>query len=194
MAELDWDEIESEEAEDEAIELLGAIMGEDDPILGVRVRRGRGIAPRRRRRAARKALVKALVPKTPGVPEPGGREQPMGFSPVQFTDASALILELEANPDRPFKGRRLIVEAVRSASGIGGLLTVRRFDIGGKNQLVSREPVIFGAFQADATLSILLLDPITPGVPAVLEVEASVQPTAAATVDVGATLYGLSIS
>jgi hypothetical protein len=190
--EYDWEDIEDEDVE--AIELLGALMDDEDPILGLRVPRGRGIGPRRRRRVARKALAKALVPRTPGVPAPGGREQPLGFEPIQFTDASALILEMVCEPDRPFKGRRLIIDAVRSAAGIGGLLTVRRFDIGGKNQLASREPVTITAFQPDATLSILLLDPITPGVPGVLEIEASVQPTTSATVDVGAALYGLSIS
>jgi hypothetical protein len=192
MADYDWDEYEDDD--DEAIELLGAIMEDEDPILGLRVPRGRALAPRARRRAARRAMVKALVPRTPGVPKPGGREQVLGFEPVQFDNTSALILELTAEPDRPFKGRRLIIEAVRSAAGSGGLLTVRRFDIGGKNQLSSREPVLFAAFQPDATLSILLLDPITPGVPAVLEVEASAQPGVGETVDVGATLYGLSIS
>lgn len=185
--------IDEDELDDEEIELLGEVLGLDDAIIGARRRRrgGRRGGSRRMRRAA---LKQALVPKTPGVPTPGGRQQPLGYSPVQFTDASALILELVANPDRPFKGFRLVIVAVRSAAGIGGLLTLRRFDIGGKNQIASREPIVLDAFAHDATLVELALDPLTPGVPSVIEVQASVQPTTAATVDIGAALFGPSIS
>lgn len=197
MPEYDYDEDDYEDDEEEEhLELLGAIMDED-PILGQRRLRRLMRRPKRRRvrtvRRARAALKKALVPATPGVPKPGKRGQPLGFTPVQFTNTSALILELEADPDRPFQGERILIEAVRSVAGSGGLLTVRRIDIGGKNQLVSREPAILGSFAADATFVELELDPVTPGVTCVIEVQASAQPGVGETVDIGATMFGKSI-
>ncbi len=178
-------EDDEDDFDEEEIELLGELVGAP--------RRRRSSARRRPRSMLRAQLRRALIPKTPGVPSPGGRQQPLGFTPMQFTATSALILELVADPDRPFKGMRLVIDVVRSASGSGGLITLRRFDIGGKNQLVSRQPVTANAFEVDATLVELALDPLTPGVPSVLEIQASAQPGTGETVDIGATLFGLSI-
>lgn len=195
-----------DEWEDDAIELLGAMGAlddDEDPILGdlddyvdelgARRRFGGRSRRRGRRRSLRSRLKRMLVPKTPGVPTPGGREQPLGFTTVQFTNTSALTLQLTCRPNRPIKGRRLIIDLVRSVAGSGGLLTVNRFDVGGKNQLLSQDPVTINAFAHDATLTLLALDPITPGVPGILEITASAQPGVGETVDVAATLYCLSI-
>lgn len=171
-------------SDDELIELLGI---DEDPLLGARVPSRRG------RRINRSELRRALVPKTPGVARPGGRLLMLGFDPIQFTDASALTLFLTAEPQRPFKGGRLVIDAVRSASGIGGLLTVSSFMVGQVNQLVSAEPIILAAFEPDATLVEIGIDPATPGIDIIIGITCSVAPTTAATVDVGAALFGLSV-
>jgi len=169
--------------EDELVELLGI----DDPLLGARVPSRRG------RRISRTELRRALVPKTPGVARPGGRLLMLGFEPVQFTNTSALTLNLTAEPQRPFKGGRLVIDAVRSAAGSGGLLTVSQFQVGQVNQLVSQEPIILAAFEPDATLVEISVDPATPGIDITLSITASAQPGVGETVDIGACLFGLSV-
>ena len=98
-----------------------------------------------------------------------------------------------AEPQRPFKGGRLVIDAVRSAAGIGGLLVVSSFTVGQVNQLVSAEPIILAAFEPDATLVEISVDPATPGIDIIIQITVSVAPTTAETVDVGACLFGLSV-
>lgn len=171
------------------IELLGAMN--EDPILGAR----RSRVPARRGGSARmrQALYKHLVPRSPGVPKPGFREFPLGFEPVQFTDSSNLTLFLVAHPQRPHKGTRLVLDIVRSADGIGGLITVSSFMIGENSQLQSAEPIIAASFDTDSTYVQLSCDPASVGNIITIGITCSVQPTAAATVDVGGALWGSAI-
>jgi len=179
--------------DDEQIELLGALMEDDeDPILGAR-RMTRVPARRGGSRAARRALVKALVPSTPGVPKPGFREFPLGFAPIQFTPTSGLTLNLVAQPQRPHKGTRLVLDIVRSAAGSGGLITVSSILVGQQNQLQSAQPIIAAAFEQDSTYVQLALDAATPGIDVIIGVTCSAAPGAGETVDVGGALWGTAI-
>jgi hypothetical protein len=170
----------------EVIELLGALQ--QDPILGARVPAKRGGTM-----AARQALVSALVPRTPGVPKPGAREFPLGFTPIQFGAATALTQNLVARPQRPHKGTRLVLDIVRSAAGSGGLITVSSFFVGQNNQLQSAQPIIAQAFVSDSTYVMLNLDPAVPGIDIVVGITLSAAPGAGETVDVGGALWGIAI-
>ncbi len=174
--------------DEDAYELLGELMADDDPVLGARFSRARGGS-----RRARAALAKALVPRTPGVPKPGFREFPLGFEPVQFTNTSALTLNLVAEPQRPHKGTRLVLDIVRSAAGAGGLITVSTLLVGQNNQLQSAEPIIAAAFDVDATYVQLSLDPAGPGLRVIVGITCSAQPGVGETVDVGGALWGSAI-
>lgn len=188
------------EADMEELELLGELMGDDDeedPILGQRSPLHRRISARRggsrRIQSSRARIRKALVPKTPGVPKPGGREQPLGFTPVQFTDSSALVFNLTAEPQVPLKGRRLIIDVVREA-GEGGLITIVDLKVGQRSQLISAQPLIVAGYGPTAFGVDMALDPAVPGTVVTLTVACSAQPGSAKTVDIGAMIIGLSIN
>lgn len=184
-----------DEADMEELELLGELMGED-PILGQRTRLHTRIPAGRAGGAmsARARLAKALVSKTPGVPKPGGRELPLGFTPIQATNTSALAFNLTANPQVPIKGRRLVVDVVRSAAGSGGLITVTDIRVGQRSQMVSAQPLTVTTFGAGSFGVDMALDPAEPGIVITLSVAFSAQPGVGETVDVAATLIGLAIA
>lgn len=176
--------------DEELLTLLGA---EPDPIIGARVLSRSRTSVARRVAANRAMLRKALVPRTPGVPMPGGRNVPLGFTPIQFTPATALQQNLVARTQVPFRGQRLLLDIVRSAAGVGGLITVTSILVGQKNMLGSAQPIVAAAFDIDATYVQLDIDAATPGIDIVVGIQLSVVPGAGATVDVGGTLFGLSI-
>jgi len=142
----------------------------------------RGMVPGRR-----------LIPRVPGVPMPGARLQPLGFGASAFTAASGLILTLQAQPQRPYKGQRLVVDITRTGATATGLVTVTRLDIGTTNQLVSSGALAAAAFAATAFDVNLQLDPATPGIIITVQFAISVAPGAADRVDFSATMFGTAI-
>lgn len=178
----------------------------DDLDLGSLEIGARKARKRRQRARARGAMVpsgggrrggmvpgRRLIPRVPGVPMPGARLQPLGFGASAFLAASGLILTLQAQPQRPFKGQRLVVDITRTGATATGLVTVTRLDIGTTNQLVSSGALAAAAFAATAFDVNLQLDPATPGIIITVQFAISVAPGAADRVDFSATMFGTAI-
>jgi len=185
---------DEDDLDDEEIELLGELLGEEDPILGQRAALHRRIRGRRGGTRARRRLRRAMVPHTPGVPKAGARELPLPFPPIQFVQSGPQTLTMTARPQRPFKGRRLIITAVESAAGVGGAITVADLKCGAVSQPVAtgNQPIATygaGAFGVD-----LALDATTPGVQIDLIINITAVLGAGETVDVTAVLIGLAVA
>lgn len=151
---------------------------------------------RRRRRSGgggNRVQRRMMIPQTPGVPMPGIRLQPLGLGATAFTATSGTILQLQAMPQRPFKGQRLVLDITRTGASATGLVTITRLDIGTANQLVSSGALSAGAFAATAFDVNLQLDPATPGITITVQLAISVAPGAADRVDVGGTILGTSV-
>jgi len=192
-------------------ELLGAYDDDDD--LGafrlpsrirrmVSRRRGRR-PPRRGRRAIvnrivqlqqRKAsYINKIAPAIPGVPQPGARNFPLGFGAFTFLPAGITLTNLTANPQKPFKGARLMVQVNRSAGATAELVTITNLDVGTGNQLVSAQALPAEGFAANAFDTMLSLDPATPGIQIVLGIAISASPPAGESISVSAMLIGNTI-
>lgn len=157
-------------------------------------------APRRRGRLVRRGggrrggiPARRLIPRVPGVPMPGARLQPLGFGASAFTAASGTTLSLQATPQRPFKGQRLVVDITRTGASATGLVTITRLDVGTANQLVSSGSLSAAAFAATAFDVNLQLDPATPGILIVVQFTISAAPTMTDRVDFSATMFGTSV-
>lgn len=134
-----------------------------------------------------------LVPRIPGVPASGARLQPLGFGSSSFTATSGSIIALQAQPQRPFKGQRLVIDLTRTGATATGLVTITRLDVGTANQLVSSGALSASAFAATAFDVNLQLDPATPGILITVQFANSVVPTAPDRIDFSATLFGTAI-
>jgi hypothetical protein len=196
----EWDDMDLDEDE---IELLGELLGEDedddeDPILGQRFRMHRRITARRGGgrglTRARKRIRRALVSRTPGVPKPGARELYLPFTGVQFDNTSALTLTATARPQIPIKGRRLVVGVTRSVAGSGGALTVVSFRVGQREQPASAGGAPVETFAAGSFGVDLAVDPAQPGIEVTIQYNAAAQPGVGETVDITTVLIGLAIS
>lgn len=179
---------------------VGSLTIGDLQEMGALPRRGGGGGNRRggggggRGRGGSKGFdPRRLIPKTPGVPRPGARLQPLGFGASAFTAVSGNIIALQALPQRPFKGQRLVIDLTRSGPTSTGLVTVNRLDVGVVNQLVSSGALSVTAFAATAFDVNMELDPATPGIAITVQLATSVIPTAPDRIDFSATLFGTSI-
>lgn len=167
---------------------LGDMMGATR-----RGRRGGGGGRGRRGGGGNGFNSRRLIPRVPGVPMPGARLQPLGFGSTSFTATSGSILQLQGQPQRPFKGQRLVVDTTRTGTTSTGLVTITRLDIGTANQLVSSGALSAAAFAATAFDVNLQLDPATPGILITLQFANSTVPTSPDHIDVGATLFGTAV-
>lgn len=161
-----------------------------------RARRGRQMVRSRGRAPARRGVsvpARRLIPRVPGVPMPGARLQPLGFGASAFTAASGTVLALQASPQRPFKGQRLVVDITRTGASATGLVTITRLDVGTANQLVSSGALGAAAFAATAFDVNLQLDPATPGILIVVQFSISAAPAGADRVDFSATMFGTAV-
>jgi len=194
-------------------ELLGAEGEEWDPELGAfrLPSRMRSMVRRRGRRppmrGSRRAIVARIVslqqrkasyinkiaPAIPGVPQPGARNFPLGFGSFTFVNAGPTLATLTANPQKPFKGARLMVQVNRSAGAVAELVTINNLDVGTGNQLVSAEALPAEGFAATAFDTGLSLDPATPGIQIVLGIAISATPGVGETISVSAMLIGNTI-
>jgi len=202
-------------------ELAGIDLGHGDALLGAHEydelgafrlpsrirsmvsRRGRRPPPRRGRRAIvnrivqlqqRKAsYINKIAPAIPGVPQPGARNFPLGFGQFTFLPAGVTLTNLTANPQKPFKGARLMVQVNRSAGAQGELVTITNLDVGTGNQLVSAQALPAEGFAANAFDTMLSLDPATPGIQIVLGIAISASPGVGESISVSAMLIGNTI-
>jgi len=158
--------------------------------------RKRRAAPARRmtaRTPTRAVPAGRLLPQIPGVPARGLGEQPLGFGATAFTSSSGTLLTLTASPQRPFRGRRLIIDITRTGTTATGIVTVSRLDVGVDNQLPGSGAIAAASFAANAVGVNLDLDPATPGVTVTLQLNISAAPTMTDRVDVAATLIGETV-
>jgi len=149
---------------------------------------------RRRKRGARGATrqipARRLLPQIPGVPARGLGEQPLGFGATAFTAGSGTLLTLTASPQRPFRGRRLVIDLTRTGASATGLVTLTRIDVGVDNQLPGSGALAVSTFANNAVGVNLDMDPCTPGVNIVLQFNISAAPAMADRVDLAAALIG----
>jgi len=216
--------------EDEVIELLGAMLVDDDlagddeyddMLLGghedvidvgddnlgaLRIRSRKTRVRSRRGGSSRRALMKRVLstrlkaqgymnkinPVVPGAPQLGARNFPLGFGSFTFVNGGVTSTNLVANPQKPFKGLRLMVQVNRSVAG-GELVTITGLDVGTGNQLVSSQALPAEGFAANAFDTMLSLDPSTPGIIITLGIALSAAPAANETISVSAMLIGNTI-
>lgn len=163
-----------------------------------RMRQMRRRAPARGRygmqsAAARKVPARQLIPQVPGVPLPGVRLQPLGLGATAFTATSGTLLQLQASPQRPFQGQRLILDITRTGATATGLVTVTRLDVGTDNQLVGSGAISANAFAPTAFDANVRFAPATPGVLITVQMNISAAPTMTDRVDVGGTIFGTTV-
>lgn len=154
-----------------------------------------GAARRGRRRAPKGRMVpsRQLVPQVPGVPMPGVRLQPLGLGATAFTASSGTLLTLQASPQRPFQGQRLILDITRTGTSATGLVTVSRLDVGTDNQLVGSGAISANAFAPTAFDANVRFAPATPGVNITVQLNVSAAPTMTDTIDIGGTIFGTTV-
>lgn len=163
--------------------------------------RARGGSVRRnaliRRRASitanKRAYINKIQPAIPGVPKAGARNFPLGFGTATFVNGGPTAFDLVANPQRPFKGARLVIDVRRSAAALAELVTVTSLNIGQNNQLVSSAALPAEAFRPDGFDTVLSLDPATPGIAITLGIAISAAPAAGETVAISAMIIGDTI-
>jgi len=134
-----------------------------------------------------------LVPQVPGAPAIGLRMQPMGIGNVTFTATSGLALTASSRPQRPFKGKRLVVGIARTGASATGLVTVTSLNIGTNNQFVSSAPISADAFGPGAFDTNLELAACSTALDITIAFAISAAPTTVDTVALNATLIGEAI-
>lgn len=155
-------------------------------------------APRRRRGGGRggrgvQLPYHRLVPRVPGVPGPGLRLQPLGWPVFSFTATSGNVLTQITRPQRPFKGKRLVLDIARTGATSTGLITVTQLLVGTDNQFVASNPIGAAAFAANAFDVNLELAPATTAIDITLQLAIGLVPTAPDNVQVSGTLFGEAI-
>lgn len=171
-------------------EYLGALddyIGDDDML---------GAAPRRRA-PARAPLVAAaqrqLHQAMPGVPKSGPRLEPLGFPVFAFALATATTVVQTTNPQKPFKGSRLVLDIARSGATAIGLVTVGSLKVGARDVLVNTNPIGAATFAANAFGVELMMDEAVPGVNLACSITLGLPALAAADiVNVSATVIGMT--
>ena len=156
--------------------------------------RGRGAIVRKvlATRLKKQNYMNAINPVVPGAPQLGARNFPLGFGSFTFVNGGVTSTNLVANPQKPFKGLRLMVQVNRSTPG-GELVTITGLDVGTGNQLVSSQALPAEGFAANAFDTMLSLDPSTPGIIITLGIALSAAPAANETISVSAMLIGNTI-
>lgn len=143
--------------------------------------------------AAKTAYLNKIQPAIPGVPAAGARNFPLGFGSFTFVNAGVTAAQLVANPQRPFKGARLVIDVRRSSGAQAELVTVTSLNIGQNNQLVSSAALPAEAFRPDGFDTVLSLDPATPGIDITLGIAISAAPGVGETVAISAMIIGDTI-
>lgn len=186
------------------------VVGYDDEELGAfniaprfnlsKVRSHRALATRApvaarrsvsvRHQIAKAAYLNKIAPAIPGVPAIGARAFPLGFGSFTFVNAGVTQTVLTANPQKPFKGARLVIDVRRSSGAVAELLTVTSLNIGQDNQLVSSGALPAEAFAPGAFHTSLSLDPATPGIDITIGLALSAAPGVGETISVSAMLIG----
>lgn len=175
-------------------------MGDDDELIlagyddmGAR-RRARRIAPARPARpaaapvAARRSALRAYQPDATGLP----LDQVMPFPNGTFLPATTALL-LQAQPQREFQPRRLIIDLGRIGAGATGLVQVTQFTVGADPQFVNTGSIPAAMFQATAVGIALKPAAARPGVTISLGLTVAPAPGAGESIVVSAAAVGPAI-
>lgn len=100
----------------------------------------------------------------PPKPVDGEAMFPMGLGTATLTSVNGGISLLQAQPQRAFRGERLITSVTRSAGAAGIGVVIRDFSIGDYKQLVGGGSLPVEVFASDAFGVRLMLDGSIPGV------------------------------
>lgn len=153
-----------------------------------------GMASRARPRASAQLMApNSQSNRFPGVPGLGLRLQPLGFGAVIFALASGALLSTTSRPQRPFQGKRLVVDIARTGTTSTGLVSIGQLLIGSNNQFVSANPIGAAVFAPGAYDTNLELDAASVGNDVTIQFTISTTPTGTDTVVVQPTILGESI-
>jgi len=142
---------------------------------------------------AQSTPLSAVQPQMPGVPDRGGRVQPLGFENGAFTSAGPAVVTIRARPQRPLRGGRLVADFTRTGATATGLLTLVQLVVATDGQLLSGDPISFAALSPNAFGVGVNLSPAAVGNEIFATVAISALPAAADRVDFNLTLFGLTV-
>jgi hypothetical protein len=134
-----------------------------------------------------------IMPTIPGAPALGAKLQPLGFTTVTFGAATGTALAATTRPQKPFKGRRLVVDIARTGTTATGLVTVTSITVGVNNQLVSTGAVGAGAFAATAFDCNVSLSACSSALDIAVNYAISAAPTMTDVVNIATTLFGETV-
>lgn len=189
--------------DDDMGELMGALAGYNPELAMM-------MGKRRKKKKAAKALARyqqqrmrspftqptplsVVQPVTPGVPDRGGRVQPLGFNNGAFTVAGPAVVTVRARPQRPIRGGRLVADFSRTGATATGLLTLVQLVVATDGQLLSGDPISFAALSPNAFGVGVNLSPAAVGNEITATVAISALPAGADRVDFNLTLFGLTV-
>jgi hypothetical protein len=162
-------------------------------MMGRRRRRAKAMRRALRNPMARPMPLSAVQPMMPGVPDRGGRVQPLGFQNGAFTAAGPAVVTVRARPQRPIRGGRLVGDFARTGVTASGLLTLVQLVVATDGQLLSGDPISFAALSPNAFGVGLNLSPAAVGNEIFATVAISALPTGVDRVDFNLTLFGLTV-
>jgi hypothetical protein len=142
---------------------------------------------------AQQTPLSAVQPQLPGVPDRGGRVQPLGFENGAFTSAGPAVVTVRARPQRPIRGGRLVADFTRSGATATGLLTLVQLVVATDGQLLSGDPISFAALSPNAFGVGVNLSPAAVGNEIFATVAISALPAMTDRVDFNLTLFGLTV-
>jgi len=134
-----------------------------------------------------------IIPSIPGAPAIGVKLQPLGFSDVVFTATSGTALPAETRPQKPFKGRRLVVEIARTGASATALVKVTSITVGTNNQFVSTQATSAGAYAGGNFDVNVELSACTSALDIAVNYSIRTAPQMADTIEIGTTLFGESV-
>lgn len=184
---------------------LGDLLGDDEDVAGdllgdleemIGRRRGR----RRRHRGGgggghMQRMQWRDQQLAPGVAAPGGRLQALGFPVAVFAAGTAIntLIQVNTNPQRPFRGERLVLTVLRTAGAAAVGVRLVRVECGTANQLVGVDAIDADAFRPDAFGIRMVLDPVQPGVLVTLQFQNALAVPAGESVTVLASIFGQAV-
>lgn len=137
--------------------------------------------------------LSVVQPNLPGVPDRGGRVQPLGFENGAFTAAGPGVVTIRARPQRPLRGGRLVADFTRTGATATGLLTLVQLVVATDGQLLSGDPISFAALSPNAFGVGVNLSPAAVGNEIFATVATSALPAGADRIDFNLTLFGLTV-
>jgi hypothetical protein len=131
--------------------------------------------------------------RVPGSSDAAQLMSPLGLGAAQLTNAVAVVT-LSAQPQRPFRGERLLISLARSAGALVVPVRVSEFKIGENSQLVGAGALPAEAFSPDAFGVRLAMSPSAPGILINLRIETDVGAVPAGeTITVTAAIIGRAV-